>query len=121
MQILLPGRSAAARAAKRGGPVSAEQASSFNWNATPIAANGALALVNESTHASIAQRVELAISRAERRRGLLGRQRLEPGAALVLAPCFAVHTAGMQFPIDVVFVNKQGLAVRVVRGLAPWR
>lgn len=92
----------------------------FDWNEPPPAP-GPLLLVNESTKAAIAQRVELAVSRAERRRGLLGRQRLEAGAALVLTPCFAVHTAGMQFPIDVVFVNRQGLAVRVVRQLVPWR
>jgi len=95
-------------------------AAALDWSAPP-AVEGPLQLVNESTRASIAQRVELAVSRKERRRGLLGRQRLETGAALVLTPCFAVHTAGMQFPIDVVFVNRQGLAVRVVRQLAPWR
>lgn len=92
----------------------------FDWKA-PSPAPGPLSLVNESTKAAIAQRVELAVSRTERRRGLLGRRRLETGAALILTPCFAVHTAGMQFPIDVVFVNRHGLAVRVVRQLAPWR
>lgn len=101
--------------------MSAERVMPLGWNAVPETHEGGLALVNESTRAPIAQRVELAASRAERRRGLLGRQRLESGGALVLTPCCAVHTIGMQFAIDVVFVNRQGVAVRVVRTLPPWR
>ena len=42
-------------------------------------------------------------------------------SAMLLAPCAAVHTAGMRFPIDVVFVDRQGYAVKVVRDLQPWR
>jgi uncharacterized membrane protein (UPF0127 family) len=82
---------------------------------------GTLSLVNESTSAPIADRVELAASRSDRRRGLLGRSQFEPGAALVIVPCFAIHTIGMRYPIDVVFVNRQGVAVRILCGLSPWR
>jgi uncharacterized membrane protein (UPF0127 family) len=101
--------------------VSAARALSLVWTAESERPAARLMLVNESTKAPIAERVELAVSRAERRRGLLGRPRLEPGAALVLTPFFAVHTARMHFPIDVVFVNRQGVAVRIVRALSPWR
>jgi hypothetical protein len=78
-------------------------------------------LLNRTTDAPIATRVELAVTRRARRRGLLGRARLAPGAALVLVPCVAVHTAFMRFPIDVVFVNRQGMAIRAVARLRPWR
>lgn len=101
--------------------MSAARALSLAWTAEAERPAARLVLVNESTKAPIAQRVELAVSRTERRRGLLGRPRLDSDAALVLTPCFAVHTAGMQFPIDVVFVNRQGVAVRIVRSLSPWR
>jgi Flp pilus assembly protein TadG len=40
---------------------------------------------------------------------------------MLLAPCTAVHTIGMRFPIDVVFVDRQGYAVKIVRNLRPWR
>ena len=69
----------------------------------------------------VATKVEIAESRSARRRGLLGRTGLADGAALVLTPCFAVHTIGMRFPIDVVFVAADGLVRKIVRGLGPGR
>jgi uncharacterized membrane protein (UPF0127 family) len=84
-------------------------------------ADTALVLVNESTHTVIARRVELALTRRARRIGLLGRAALDTAAALVLAPCVSIHTVGMQFPIDVVFVSRDGRAVRIIHRLKPWR
>jgi uncharacterized membrane protein (UPF0127 family) len=78
-------------------------------------------LVNQRTGAAIATRVEHAVSRATRRRGLLGRDSLAPRSALVLAPCTAVHTAFMRFAIDVVFLDRAGYTVKIVRDVAPWR
>ena len=78
-------------------------------------------LVNQTTQRELATRVELAITRRDRRRGLLGRARLDPGVALVLLPCVAVHTAFMRFAIDVVFVNRLGCAIHIVERLKPWR
>ena len=39
----------------------------------------------------------------------------------MLAPCFSVHTAFMQFAIDVIFVDRAGRVRRIVRHLRPWR
>jgi uncharacterized protein len=78
-------------------------------------------LVNQTMECELATRVELAITRRDRRRGLLGRDRLDPGVALVLLPCIGVHTAFMRFPIDVVFVNRLGCAIHIVERLKPWR
>jgi uncharacterized membrane protein (UPF0127 family) len=78
-------------------------------------------LMNARTSRVVAHEVELADTRETRRKGLLGRQCLDPRAALILVPCFSVHTAFMKFPIDVVFVNRQGTVVKVVRNLAAWR
>jgi len=77
-------------------------------------------LLQQRTGAAIASHVEIAATRASRRKGLLGRASLAPSAALVLAPCCAVHTAFMQFPIDVVFVSRGG-TVRKIVTLPPWR
>ena len=81
----------------------------------------ALALMREGAAVPLASRVEIAVSRRDRRRGLLGRLRLDANAALVLVPCAAVHTACMKFPIDVIFMNKEGRAVHIVSRLQPWR
>jgi hypothetical protein len=78
-------------------------------------------LVNARSEETIARDVELAVTRAERRRGLLGRDRLDLSAALVISPCWSIHTAFMRFSIDVVFVDRTGRAVRIVRELPPWR
>ena len=78
-------------------------------------------LVNERTGAALASVVEIAVTRAERRRGLLGRDALDQSAALILAPCVAVHTVFMRFPIDVVFVDREGQVRTIVRNLQPWR
>ena len=81
----------------------------------------AVALMNGRTGAAVADAVELADTRATRRRGLLGRDGLGPSAALILTPCAAVHTAFMRFVIDVVFIDRDGRALKIVSELAPWR
>ena len=80
-----------------------------------------VALFNERTNQAVATQVEIAATRRSRNRGLLGRDHLDEAAAMLLAPCTSVHTVGMRFPIDVVFVDRQGYALKVVRNLRPWR
>src|SRR5262245_4836143 len=80
-----------------------------------------IALVNQRTDEALAQHVEVAVTRRARRKGLLGRNCLGASCALILAPCVAIHTMFMRFDIDAVFVDDDGRAVKVVRGLAPWR
>jgi len=55
--------------------------------------------------------VEEARSFAERSRGLLGRDGIATG--LVLRPASSVHTFGMRFAIDVVYVDRNGLVLAV--------
>jgi uncharacterized membrane protein (UPF0127 family) len=78
-------------------------------------------LINARTGTAVASVVELAVTRASRRRGLLGRNALDFSAGMMLAPCAAVHTAFMRFPIDVMFVNRDGVVRKIVRDLKPWR
>src|SRR5438876_6302530 len=78
-------------------------------------------LINARSDEAIASDVRLALSRADRRQGLLGKDSLDVSAALVLSPCWSIHTMFMRFPIDVVFVDRAGRAVQIVTELAPWR
>ncbi len=55
--------------------------------------------------------VEIVQTRAERRRGLLGRDGID--GALVLRPCRQVHTFRMRFPIDVVWCSADGRVLRI--------
>ena len=69
----------------------------------------------------LATTIEPAFDSSRRNRGLLGRERLPDGTALILAPCNAVHTIGMRFAIDVVFADRAGRVVKVSRSVGPWR
>lgn len=65
------------------------------------------------TNARVLASADTAATRAERRRGLLGRDGLE--GAYVITPCRWVHTIGMRFPIDVAFLDSEGLVIRTVQ------
>jgi uncharacterized membrane protein (UPF0127 family) len=80
-----------------------------------------MALINARSGAVIASSVELATTSAERRRGLLGRDRMVPDSAIVITRCNAVHTFWMRFAIDIAFVDSSGTVKKVVEALVPWR
>jgi len=79
------------------------------------------ALTIERTGRMLASAVELAVTSETRRRGLLGRDSIDLSAALIIAPCSAIHTAFMRFVIDVAFVDRGGRVLKVVHDLQPWR
>ena len=80
-----------------------------------------LRLVNQRTDDVLAERVEVAVTRRDRRKGLLGRSGLDPASAIIIAPCFSIHTLFMRFDIDVIFVDEDGRVLKVVRDMTPWR
>jgi uncharacterized membrane protein (UPF0127 family) len=57
--------------------------------------------------------LEIAVTRQERRRGLLGRDGIE--GALLLTRTRAVHTLGMRFPIDVAWCDPDLVVLRTAR------
>jgi len=69
----------------------------------------------------VASRIELALDSQSRRRGLLGRDTLDEGAALIIAPCNSIHTFFMRFAIDVVFVARDGRILKTYPRLVQWR
>ena len=89
----------------------------------PLLGNDAAAslLVNERTGSVLAADLEAALDSRSRRRGLLGRDGLAEHHALVLAPCNAVHTFFMRFPIDVLFVARDGRVLKIVERIGAWR
>lgn len=55
--------------------------------------------------------LEIAESRRDRRRGLLGRDGID--GALLLRPARSVHTVSMRFPIDVAHLDEDGWVLSV--------
>lgn len=52
-----------------------------------------------------------------RRTGLLKHKRLDPGQGLWIVPCEAVHTFGMTFPIDVLFLSRSKKILKIRPGM----
>jgi uncharacterized membrane protein (UPF0127 family) len=59
-------------------------------------------------------------TRVERARGLLFR-RWSSSTALLLQACNAVHTWGMDQPLDLLFCDQEDRIIHMVCGLQPWR
>ena len=57
----------------------------------------------------------------ERMRGLLFRPQLKEDEAMLITPCGSVHTIGMRYPIDVVFVDRDWTIIKAVPDVKPWR
>jgi uncharacterized membrane protein (UPF0127 family) len=68
---------------------------------------------------------ETADDRRSRGRGLLGRDAIE--GAMLLTRCRWVHTIGMRFPLDVAYLDNEGVVVKTVHmrrhrvGVPVWR
>lgn len=45
--------------------------------------------------------------------GLLVGAPLDATEALLISPCSSIHTIGMRYPIDVVFVDREGCVLRI--------
>jgi uncharacterized membrane protein (UPF0127 family) len=58
-------------------------------------------------------RVRVARDFVARARGLLSGPPLTPDEALLIAPCSSIHTFGMGYPIDVIFLDRRARIVRV--------
>lgn len=69
----------------------------------------------------IVARLEVARSLWQQTIGLLGRSTLPEDSGMWLEPCNSIHSFGMQFSIDVLFLDATGCLVRAVQGLKPWR
>ncbi|MGA2220107.1 MAG: DUF192 domain-containing protein, partial [Terracidiphilus sp.] len=65
--------------------------------------------------------MEVADTGAKRSKGLLGRKGLAPGEGLWIVPCESVHTIGMQFPIDLVYIDRKKRVKKIRSAVPPWR
>ncbi len=78
-------------------------------------------LVNLTRGCILANRVRKAQRFWERAKGLLGRSFLEEGEGFLIEPCSWIHTFGMAFPIDVLYLDGEGEVVHSCHSLRPNR
>jgi len=81
----------------------------------------ALVARNLDTGTVLADRIDVADTRATRAVGLLSRAGLEPGEGLWIVPSRGVHTCWMRFPIDVIALDDRGVIIDRVVDMKPWR
>lgn len=79
------------------------------------------ALYSRSDPQRILPRVWRTANAVERMRGLLGRPVLGPGEAFLIEPCGSIHTWGMTYALDIVFLSSGWEVKKLVRNLVPWR
>ncbi len=79
------------------------------------------AIRNETRRTVIGDSIRRAATSQDRRRGLLGCDALQPGEGLWIVPCEGIHTFGMRFAIDVVFLDRKLRVRKIIPGLRPRR
>ena len=72
-----------------------------------------LRIRNVTKGTPLADRADIADTSPARQRGLLKRTGLAEGEGLWIVPCEGVHSFFMKFAIDVVFINKKRVVVKV--------
>lgn len=69
----------------------------------------------------IARHVHMACSFRSRCIGLLRQRNISEQAGLLLVPGGSIHTLGMRFAIDVVFLSRQMRVLGLAERVSPWR
>lgn len=78
-------------------------------------------VVNRSRGTLLGNRIRLVDTWSGRLRGYLGRPEPMPGEGILLVPCNAIHMFGLDFALDLIFLNKSGDVVRAIEALRPWK
>jgi uncharacterized membrane protein (UPF0127 family) len=78
---------------------------------------------NRTRETYLATALAVADGHWTRLRGLLGLRAddFRNGSGLWIVPCHGVHTLGMGFPIDVIYLDESLTVVHVEQNLRPWR
>jgi uncharacterized protein len=80
-----------------------------------------LRVQNQTRNTQLADRADIADTSKKRKTGLLKHTGLKPGEGLWITPCEAVHTIGMKFPIDVLFLDKKRRVMKIRHAMPRWR
>ena len=78
---------------------------------------------NRTRSAYLATELDIARTHWSRFCGLMARdpQNFRAGQGLWITPCKGVHTWGMRFPIDVLYLDREKVVVHLEQNLRPWR
>ena len=77
--------------------------------------------INTTRHNTLAAQVKLADQFLSRLQGLLGTTSLPAGQGLLLLPCNSIHSIGMAYSIDAIFLDKENTVVNLLSDFKPLR
>ncbi|MFC1512728.1 DUF192 domain-containing protein [bacterium] len=78
-------------------------------------------LVNKRNNITIAEKVYTADTLFSRLKGLLGTKSLHPDHVLIINNTKQIHSFFMQFPIDVLFLDKNRTVIKIYKNFKPYR
>ncbi|HSI82339.1 MAG TPA: DUF192 domain-containing protein [Candidatus Methylacidiphilales bacterium] len=78
---------------------------------------------NKTRDTLVAERGWMADNMARRVVGLLAHSSMEPGTGLIIIPCNSIHSIGMRFLFDAVFLSPapEYKVLHLIREMKPWR
>lgn len=77
-------------------------------------------IYNSTQNNLIASDAEVADNFVTRTFGLIPKRDFFVGQALLIKPCFSIHTFFMRYEIDVLFVNRKHETVALYEKVKPW-
>jgi uncharacterized protein len=80
-----------------------------------------LCVYNRNREAFLGLSVAPADTLTTRLKGLLGRVRLKPDDGIWLSPSRGIHTIGMLFAIDVIYLDSANRVIHLVEHMGPFR
>jgi uncharacterized protein len=80
-----------------------------------------VAVRNETRDTFLVERGRVAATFWTRGKGLLGTSSLAPGDGLVIQPCHSIHSFGMQYQFDALFIDRVGKVLHTVSRMPPNR
>ena len=86
-----------------------------------MTARRTLCVFNRTRESFLGLRVAPADTLFARLKGLLGRLRLKPDDGIWLVPSLGIHTIGMLFAIDLIYLDEANRVIHLVENLAPCR
>lgn len=70
---------------------------------------------------TLLSQVWVAESFCQRLRGLLFRPELKKSQGLLIKPCRQIHTVGMSYSLDIIFLDQHGTVIKLCHSVKPFR
>jgi uncharacterized membrane protein (UPF0127 family) len=78
-------------------------------------------IINKSNQKIIANNVKVADKFFSRFIGLINRSSIEENEGLWLVPCSSIHSIGMRFDFDAVFLDKSDKIIFLIKNMPPFK